>query len=1145
MSTPMSPNTPAIGIPRPNLREVRPIEAYKHYSVAGVPMYVCREVQKTSSKGKPEPRVLVVNAMVMWLGSTTTKKVHRLIQHGTIKKIRVQRGVAGNPKLHLVMDPETHEPDILLQQSTIAENRQFAIAEDGTDVVRVLQEIHLCISGEPLPVEELDPTVDLSERTCSLKKVSGYAAPKWKIHRGDLKRPLSPGSPGSPGSSPAGSPHIPTRRPSTPTGTPIVRPPGPPPAAVAPVSVTSLTPAAAPATVVSPPSIHAASARPVVPPPLLKPEQQPPPPGSRRYVVNLTHPEEELGFRYRSWADAVRVIGIFPGGPWARSGVPLGLVHSCNGFTIGTIEDLRHALRDLRSKGQKQFPVVLTPDADEAGSERVQALPPSFPSAQASPQIAAPAAAPPQALTSITSAPSSRPNPPPPSSGPSSGFQGPASVLQGPASVPASARPQAPVSFTSGVASARVSAPASVPASVRPQGPPPSASVVTAKALVIGASYAGTQYILVDAPGHAASFADLLKRRGAVAPEQVRMLLETPSATAESLPNYANIVQGLDWLVSDAAAGCVRYLVFVGHGMNQRDRDSGSRRDGPGEAIYPSDFQAVGRRVVPQDDVVSALSRLPPGVSVIAACDCAASGTFANLPYKLVTGESGTSEQVSRVNPPVARVVSFSLCRDKATDEGVSCSGLLSTALLRVLGTPGPEPSVAAVLTEIRSAVEAEVGLGGPLPLVSSSVPLNGGDAPAGWFPPGSNETDPIAFTPRAGKSKSPHAEHQQQYARHVIRLSHASEALGVSYARIGPAPGDPNGIPGPLALSGVDGAAARAGFLVPSVIISVGGYGVRDVEQLQRAEKAWRRTGSLECEVVTAPMPEWAAQTLSYHSQQSGSAFGQQELGLAPPLNVVLRSTALSTPPHVQPPRGVPPAAPLSPTVALQTLQGPPTLPPEELTRRIPALLNSPGFARMLSVRRHNGVPEVFFTAEVAVLELRPPTPDVAPAGSPPVLWPAVKQLVLGRHAMYVSEPSGDLDRCVSLSDIYDFVLLKGGAVISDGSKGPVQALPGPPDSPWLAVRIPSQYDLLLQPTPSTQSPSHSVQELLQVVNVLLQQDIAAPPARVLVVEQHPAAGLLQLRRPAAFSYPWIPLHVRIYPDPVAGSPAIAGPAR
>eukprot|EP00754_Rhynchopus_humris_P041503 Rhum_TRINITY_DN25060_c0_g1::Rhum_TRINITY_DN25060_c0_g1_i1::g.181074::m.181074 len=256
---------------------------------------------------------------------------------------------------------------------------------------------------------------------------------------------------------------------------------------------------------------------------------------------------------------------------------------------------------------------------------------------------------------------------------------------------------------------------------------------------------------------------------------------------------------------------------------------------------------------------------------------------------------------------------------------------------------------------------------------------------------------------------------------------------------------------------------------------------------------------------------------------------------------------------PRVGPEALSPPATPAPATPALAagagaTLQ---PLPPAVLRLKIPhSVLGSPGLAKLGGESR--GGPEIFFAAEVIHVEVRCLDPAVPQESSEVAVWPTAKILIVGRDTLYLLEPNGDVDRCVPLHEISDFVLLRAGFPLHSvmlPQPSSVTTIVEGSRHPWLAARIPSQYELLFQPVeaPEGLSPQTHINQFLQVVNELKQHGPAAllgqgVNAKVLVLEKDGmlTPGLLRLLRPQSYRYPFVPLSVAVFPGD-ASPPGLA----
>ena len=107
-----------------------------------------------------------------------------------------------------------------------------------------------------------------------------------------------------------------------------------------------------------------------------------------------------------------------------------------------------------------------------------------------------------------------------------------------------------------------------------------------------------------------------------------------------------------------------------------------------------------------------------------------------------------------------------------------------------------------------------------------------------------------------------------------------------------------------------------------------------------------------------------------------------------------------------------------------------PPTpLTPDQVRSKIPqSVLQSPGLNKLLTVQGTDGTPEIFYATDIICLEARPVQDHGASSFGeyPVVMWPTVKVLFVSREALYTLDPNGDIDRCVPLQDIKDFILVK-----------------------------------------------------------------------------------------------------------------------
>nr|CAG8503850.1 14064_t:CDS:2 [Entrophospora candida] len=107
--------------------------------------------------------------------------------------------------------------------------------------------------------------------------------------------------------------------------------------------------------------------------------------------------------------------------------------------------------------------------------------------------------------------------------------------------------------------------------------------------------------------------------------ESDMVILTDDQTNPSNIPNRANIIKAMHWLVNGAAAN------DSGHGGQEKDRN-GDEEDGYDESIMPVDFKRNGTII--DDDMHAIMVRpLPPGVRLTAIFDSCHSGTALDLPY--------------------------------------------------------------------------------------------------------------------------------------------------------------------------------------------------------------------------------------------------------------------------------------------------------------------------------------------------------------------------------------------------------------------------------------------------------------------------------------------------------------------------------
>ncbi|KAJ1971796.1 Ca(2+)-dependent cysteine protease, partial [Dimargaris verticillata] len=109
------------------------------------------------------------------------------------------------------------------------------------------------------------------------------------------------------------------------------------------------------------------------------------------------------------------------------------------------------------------------------------------------------------------------------------------------------------------------------------------------------------------------------------------VVLTDDARDPQSQPTRANIIRGMNWLVSDARPNDSFFFHFSGHGSQVKDT-SGDEIDGYDETILPVDYKYAGQIV---DDEMNAIMvrRLPQGARLTAIFDSCHSGTALDLPF--------------------------------------------------------------------------------------------------------------------------------------------------------------------------------------------------------------------------------------------------------------------------------------------------------------------------------------------------------------------------------------------------------------------------------------------------------------------------------------------------------------------------------
>lgn len=191
--------------------------------------------------------------------------------------------------------------------------------------------------------------------------------------------------------------------------------------------------------------------------------------------------------------------------------------------------------------------------------------------------------------------------------------------------------------------------------------------------------------------------------------DPANMLVQTDDQRDPMLqPTRVNIINGMRWLVSDAAPGDSLFFSFSGHGGQVPDYN-GDEIDGLDETIMPVDYKISGPIV--DDDIHAILGMgVPPGAKLTAVMDCCHSGTGMDLPFSYSTGcqscdPLGTSK-ITRGD-----IVCFSGCRDDQTSADsttlsyVAHSGVLTYSFVKAVEDHHPYLTYSTLLQTMQTAV--------------------------------------------------------------------------------------------------------------------------------------------------------------------------------------------------------------------------------------------------------------------------------------------------------------------------------------------------------------------------------------------------------------------------------------------------------
>ena len=108
-------------------------------------------------------------------------------------------------------------------------------------------------------------------------------------------------------------------------------------------------------------------------------------------------------------------------------------------------------------------------------------------------------------------------------------------------------------------------------------------------------------------------------------------------------PTRDNIINSLEWLVSDTKEGDVLFFQYSGHGSQERASKDKHETDGRNETLCPLDMDTAG--MLSDDTINAILSKAPAGCKIFMLTDCCHSGTCCDLPFTLQVNKEDPKPQ--------------------------------------------------------------------------------------------------------------------------------------------------------------------------------------------------------------------------------------------------------------------------------------------------------------------------------------------------------------------------------------------------------------------------------------------------------------------------------------------------------------------
>jgi hypothetical protein len=196
-------------------------------------------------------------------------------------------------------------------------------------------------------------------------------------------------------------------------------------------------------------------------------------------------------------------------------------------------------------------------------------------------------------------------------------------------------------------------------------------------------------------------------------------------------PTRKNIIDGINWLVTDLKSNESIFFHYSGHGGLTLDR-SGDETSGFDSCIYPIDNAKI--EIITDDELrVMLVNKIPTGGKAFVVLDCCHSGSALDLRYMISAPQYGTIliNQNDKYPSTNGSVIFLSGCKDNQTAADTVNSvnmptGALTNALLEVWNQYGMNIKFKYLLWDVRAILKRD-GYS-QIPQLSCSNNINIGD---------------------------------------------------------------------------------------------------------------------------------------------------------------------------------------------------------------------------------------------------------------------------------------------------------------------------------------------------------------------------------------------------------------------------------